>query len=77
MNAQWVVIGTSPFEDRSVVIGPFHRIGRAESAAENLVQLGCVPEICQFSTIEDLLYLRQVMRGTTYECGGSNGGRVP
>lgn len=49
-----VVVGTSPFADVSVAVGPFRSEARALAASEALEYCGYVTEVCPLQRAEDI-----------------------
>lgn len=52
--SQFIVIGTSPASDTSVVVGPFRSYANAQAADLDVVALGYVTEICECLTVAQL-----------------------
>lgn len=51
---QYVVIGTSPTHDTSVVAGPYRSYDKAREAASEVDAKGYVSEICELLRVEDI-----------------------
>ena len=54
--ATYVVIGTAPDVDTSVVVGPFRSIERARSVSEDMDQFGYVTEVAECQTLAEVGY---------------------
>lgn len=52
--SQYVVIGTSPFNDTSVAVGPFRNPDIANTANEDLESLGWNAEVCQLMSVGEV-----------------------
>jgi hypothetical protein len=53
-TTRYVVVGTSPFADTSVAVGPFGSLGKALAASREVEHLGYVTEICPLHSVADL-----------------------
>lgn len=51
---RYIVIGTSPFIDISVAIGPFHTVDAALAASSGLTYRGYGTEICHLQKLSDI-----------------------
>lgn len=51
---QFVVIGTSPFADTSIAVGPFRSRENAQEASSEMEYKGWVTEICPLSKAADV-----------------------
>lgn len=54
MTIQFVVIGTSPFHDVSVAVGPFRSADRAAAADGELASRGWNTEVCELMAVSDV-----------------------
>jgi hypothetical protein len=54
MARQFVVIGTSPFFDLSVAVGPFRSAHRASAADDELASRGWNTEVCELMAAADV-----------------------
>lgn len=54
MSSQYVVIGTSPFHDVSVAVGPFRSAERAAGADRELTARGYNAETCELVAVSDV-----------------------
>lgn len=61
MAARYVALGTSPFVDTSVTVGPFSSFANAERAAKDMEHLGYVTEICRLARLAELVELGPVV----------------
>jgi len=59
----YAVIGTSPFADTSVLIGPFRDVRKALDQASELRHKGYVTEVCPLEQADDLDYLTGAEEG--------------
>ena len=53
----YVAIGTSPFTDTSVAVGPFRSRDKADEAYGALTERGYVVEVCELLSIADIEYV--------------------
>lgn len=51
---QYVIVGTSPFSDTSIAVGPFRSSLRAAEADQELVHGGWNTEVCPLLAVTDV-----------------------
>jgi hypothetical protein len=52
--SQYVIIGTSPFSDTSIAVGPYRSPQRVTDADAKLTHCGWNTEVCELLAVEDV-----------------------
>jgi hypothetical protein len=57
MTSQLVIIGTSPFNDVSIAVGPFRSTEKATEADNELTFRGWNTEICELMSVSEVNFV--------------------